>query len=135
MFIASYSLFINFCRANHQGAVQTRRSSFCHIYLLVPGISIQDAHIDGINMWDVLRSGNENSPRTEFPYNIDPAGPTNSSGAIRVGDWKYYKGDKHIPRLIELISPTKKFKFVLDSSSTTYTYVNYIYQLRVDNPL
>jgi hypothetical protein len=43
-------------------------------------------------MWDVLQKGSQDSPRTEFPYNIDPEGLTNSSGAIREGVWKYYKG-------------------------------------------
>lgn len=43
-------------------------------------------------MWDVLQEASNESPRVEFPYNIDPAKPETSSGAVRVGDWKYYKG-------------------------------------------
>lgn len=62
------------------------------LYFISTGIHVEDPHIDGINMWDELRKGSKDSPRTEFPYNIDPSGATNSSGAIRVGDWKYYKG-------------------------------------------
>lgn len=43
-------------------------------------------------MWDTLLQGSEQSLRTEYPYNIDPADENKSAGAIRVGDWKYYKG-------------------------------------------
>lgn len=47
-------------------------------------------------MWDSLQRGDDISPRTEFPYNIDPAGPENASGAVRVGDWKYYQGTQTV---------------------------------------
>lgn len=48
--------------------------------------------IDGLNMWENLISGNDQSPRTEFIYNIDPADKNTAYGAVRLGDWKYIQG-------------------------------------------
>lgn len=36
--------------------------------------------------------GSEESPRTEYPYKIDPADANHSVGAVRLGDWKFYQG-------------------------------------------
>lgn len=61
--------------------------------IFILGVDPKDfENIDGISMWDTLLQGSEQSLRTEYPYNIDPADKNNSVGAVRVGDWKYYKG-------------------------------------------
>lgn len=48
--------------------------------------------VEGISMWQPLLEGSEKSPRTEYPYNIDPAQKNEAIGAIRIGDWKYFQG-------------------------------------------
>ncbi|KAF6027033.1 hypothetical protein EB796_014664 [Bugula neritina] len=59
--------------------------------------------LDGVNMWSSLLAGSE-GPRTELLHTIDPLAshpgvalyndtfPTNTTAAIRVGDWKLLTG-------------------------------------------
>ncbi|KAG7170719.1 arylsulfatase I-like [Homarus americanus] len=60
--------------------------------LLEIGGAIDAPSNDGYFQWDALRTGTVPSPRNSFIYNLNIMNDGSAAGAIRVGDYKYLKG-------------------------------------------
>ena len=65
---------------------------------------LNDKQFDGLDLWDSLSTNAQNSPRTEFIYNINPQ---KDSYAIRIGDMKLIYGKEEAGKFGGWIRPNK----------------------------